>query len=166
MPADNSLKVLSSVDVNAEPIASDFVSGAHHQRFKVEWGADGAVNEVDDVFGKRLPVRTSHVTATLTATVTNGQTVQTTGSDLRGLNLIGIICPAEFDGTAITFQGSIDNTNFFPLYDATNSPVTIPMSPSRMYSVWSELYGVPYLKIVCGTAQSTSDTVFTLLLQG
>lgn len=38
-------------------IATDDIGGQKHQRVKNEWGPDGTANEVDDVDGKRLPVK-------------------------------------------------------------------------------------------------------------
>lgn len=38
-------------------IAADDVGGALHQRVKMEWGADGTVNEIDAASGKGLPVQ-------------------------------------------------------------------------------------------------------------
>ena len=38
-------------------VESDDIAGRHHQKFKVEWGADNTVNETDDATGKRFPVK-------------------------------------------------------------------------------------------------------------
>jgi len=38
-------------------IATDEIAGQKHQRVKGEWGPDGTANEIDDIDGKRLPVK-------------------------------------------------------------------------------------------------------------
>jgi hypothetical protein len=44
-------------------IATDEIDGQKHQRVKNEWGADGVANEVDDVEGKRLPIKVGSLLA-------------------------------------------------------------------------------------------------------
>lgn len=46
----------STLPATGDVVAADDISGVKHQRVKLEWGADGTVNEVDDASGKRVPV--------------------------------------------------------------------------------------------------------------
>lgn len=109
-------------------------------------------------------IETYAVAISLGATVVNGQTVQGTGSPILGYAVTGIIVPSTFDGSQITFQVSNDNNTYYTLYDVTNTQVAMTVSASRAYPLFGELSGWAYVKIVCGTAQSGSDTVFLLQL--
>jgi hypothetical protein len=161
--ADN-VAILPSVDVLAKNIATDDVGGIHYQRIKVEWGADGVANEVDDVYGKWLPTQASRRAATASLTVVSGANVSSAAVDCRGMDLVGIEVPNTFDGTTIAFQVSTDNVTFQDLYDLTNTRVLITVTASRSYPVWGETAGWSYVKLVTGSPQ-TGDTVFKLQLR-
>jgi hypothetical protein len=102
--------------------------------------------------------------SSISATVANGQTVQTSFIDCRGMDPVAIEVPSTFDGTTITFQVSSDNVTYQALYDLTNTQVSITATASRDYPLWGELSGWSFIKIVCGTAQ-TGDTVFKVQLR-
>lgn len=53
--AENFVTNLSSG--GGDTFAADDIAGVKHPRTKIEWGADNIVNEVDDVTGKRVPVK-------------------------------------------------------------------------------------------------------------
>lgn len=100
----------------------------------------------------------------LTATVSASGTT-TESIDLSGTKLIGIVVPSTFDGTEITLQGSVDNSSFFDVYDAFGTEVAITTSASRLVVFTSnDFIGLPqYIKLVCTSTQTTTDTVFTLI---
>lgn len=162
--ADNSFKALPSVDVLAEPVATDHDGTAHHQYIKAEWGPDNTYNKVDDVVGKRFPVQTARRVDFASSTVTNGTSISNAGIDCRGMDPVGIEVPSTFDGTQISFQVSPDNVTFQPLYDATNAQVVQTVAASRSYPLWGELAGWSYIKIATATPQ-TGDTVFRIQLR-
>lgn len=162
--SDNSLTILPSPDVLAEPCATDHDGTAHHQYVKMEWGPDNTYNKVDDVFGLRLPVRSYPASASATASVGIGANLSG-AVDCRGYDPVGITVPSTFDGTQINFQVSMDNSNFFPLYDSTNSIVQMTVTASRAYLLWGELYGWNYIKVNCVTAQATTSTDFVIQLR-
>ena len=106
------------------------------------------------------------VNADLTATVTVGGT--TTGAvDLGGTQLVGIFVPSTFDGTTITIQAA-------PTLGGTYVPVQNGVLSASAYTITTTagqfvpidnlaiLAGVRFIKLVCGTSQTTTDTVFTL----
>lgn len=49
--------------------ASDDIGGVKHTRVKLEWGADGVANEVDDASGKRVPVKVAEALPAGTANI-------------------------------------------------------------------------------------------------
>ncbi len=74
--------------------------------------------------------------------------------DLGAQGLVGIIMPAAFTGTAITFQGSMDNVTFTSLYNSNNSAYSITVSASRYYILWpADFLGCRSVRIVSNGAE-------------
>lgn len=98
---------------------------------------------------------------TIPATIANGQTVGIAVS--LGDNVpTGIITPAAIDGTSLTFQGSVDGTNYYPIYDTTNTQVSVTIGTSRIhYLTPANFAGLAFLKLV-GT-QSTADRAYLII---
>lgn len=69
--------VTLNLGTGGDSIAADDVAGVKHQRVKIEWGADGTVNEVDDTLTNRLPVKTP-TSATATPTSVSDTNASTT----------------------------------------------------------------------------------------
>ena len=90
---------------------------------------------------------------------------QSSYADTAGYSNMGLIVPPELDGTQISFQVSINTTTFFPLYDITNTPVVMTVAPSRAYDLPGELSAWRYISIVTLTTQTTTNTVFQLVLR-
>jgi len=103
----------------------------------------------------------------ITATVASSGT--TSGAvDLAGTDLVGIFIPSTFDGTTITFTVStaIDGT-YVAVEDGLGSAYTITTTASRYVPISNvaSLVGARYLKIVTGSTQTSTSTVFTLALR-
>lgn len=111
-----------------------------------------------------VPTAMARREAVIAMTVTSGGTL-TGNHDTLGYGLFGLVVPAEFDGTAIQFQVSHDGGTYYPLYDITNTAVQMTVAPSRAYDLPGELSAWRYLRIVCVTAQTTTNTVFQLVLR-
>jgi hypothetical protein len=97
-------------------------------------------------------------------TVTIASSGTTSGAiDLQGLGLVGIIMPAAFTGTTISFQLSNDNTTFYDVYNTDNVQLKVTVTQGRAYLLTpGDLIGVRYLKIKSGSTESGSRTI-TLL---
>jgi hypothetical protein len=95
---------------------------------------------------------------TATLTIANGQTVSD-AFDARGLSIFGLVVPAEFDGTTITFQASADGTNFFALYTDAGTQVSITVAASRALDLPAALEPWPYWKVVAGTSQTGATSI-------
>jgi hypothetical protein len=162
--SDNSITILPSPDVLAEPAATDFIGGAHHQRIIIEWGPNDTATRVDDTLANRLPVAITRRIAQVTGTILNGATVSDP-VDCRGLDLIGIEIPATITGTQFTFQVSIDGSVYQALYDIDNNAITMTVTASRTYVAFAEIMGWNYLKIVAVTTQA-ADAAFKFQLRG
>lgn len=89
----------------------------------------------------------------VTATILNGQSLSDTISNGK-TNVIGIIMPAAWTAANLTFQASIDGTNFFDLFDQAGNEVSIPAAASRYIGGLDALaFGsFNYLKIRSGTS--------------
>ncbi len=102
-------------------------------------------------------------TATVAATGTTSGAV-----DLSGTDLVGIFVPSTFDGTTITITAStaIDGT-FVAVQDGDGSTFTLTTTASRYVPVknLALISGLRYIKLVAGSTQNTTDTVFTLALR-
>lgn len=71
---------------------------------------------------------------------------------LGGATLLGIEMPAAWTAAGLTFQHSIDGTNFFDMYDSAGSEVTLVVVAAHYVFLppanWS---GIIYLKVRSGT---------------
>lgn len=94
-------------------------------------------------------------------------TTVSTEVDLTNCQLAGVHVPATFDGTTFTITvspvaGGTSNT----LKDATGTAVTYTTAASSYLGLTdaqiSQLSGARYIKIVTGTAQTTTDTILQL----
>jgi hypothetical protein len=106
--------------------------------------------------GKTLIARDAHREL---ATIANGQT-KSAAVPTYGYVVLGAVFPAELDGTAVTFEVSIDGTTFFPLYDSTGgAQVSMTVAASRAFDLPTALASWPYLKFVIGTSQTGATTI-------
>lgn len=83
-----------------------------------------------------------------------------------GKAIFGLVVPSTFDGTTITFQVSADGVTYQALYDITNTAVGMTIAASRSYDLPTQLAAWPYFKIVCGSAQTTTNTIFVVVAKG
>jgi len=111
------------------------------------------------------------LTEGLSATIASGASLSGAVA-ISYLVPVTFVIPAEFDGTAITFQGSVDGTNYFNLYDEAGTEINFPASASRIIKITnlSYFYGLEYIKVRAGTAasatnQTTTDTVLTVFVR-
>lgn len=162
MPDNVKVQAGTGNDTVSPPIATDLVGGQHYQRIKAGWGADGVWTETDDSLATRFPVNGVHE-AVITCTVTVAGTTSA-AVDLAGFRNVGLIVPSTFDGSTITF--TVSDTlagTYVSLYDITNTQVSLTIAASRAYDLPGEVCVWRFLKIVCGTAQATTNTVFLLV---
>lgn len=101
-----------------------------------------------------------------TATVAvNGTT--TDEIDLgRGQQLVGIFIPSTFDGTTLTITAAPESGGtFVTVQDGYGSTLTLTTTASRFVPIAniSLVAGLRYIKLVCGSTQTTTATVFTIV---
>lgn len=72
---------------------------------------------------------------------------------------LAIVIPASFEGTAMTFQVSPDNSTFYPLYDES-SQYSVTVAPSRHVALKRQAFdGVRYVRLVSGTTVTAARTI-------
>lgn len=81
--------------------------------------------------------------------------------DLSGATLCGLIMPAAFDGTTLTFSSSTSATGTFQnLYDANGNQISATIAASRNIALNpADFAGVRYLKIISNSAESAERTI-------
>lgn len=89
--------------------------------------------------------------------------------DLSDSDLVGIIAPATFDGTTITFTGATTSGGtFYPVAasNAASTAYTVTTTASIITPIDYKIFaGVRYIKAVCGSSQTTTGTDLVLLLR-
>lgn len=105
-------------------------------------------------------------------TILTGDSLCDDQVSLQGMLLVGIVVPATFDGTKLTFQvGADPGATFYNFYkdDGTEFQMTVAAS-SHVRVIPEDFAGVFYLRVRAGTSgapsvQSGSDTILTLVLR-
>lgn len=77
----------------------------------------------------------------------------------RGYDKGGFQIPAAFTGVAMTFQASNDGETFTPLFNLSNTLISITVAVNRAYPLPSELAGFGYFKFVSGTAEGAERSI-------
>lgn len=99
------------------------------------------------------------------ATILDGQTK----SDLvqtKNNVVTGIVTPAVFDGTSLTFEVSLskDNPVYYPLKNSDGTPYTITLNASEAATVIPQfMAGWTYFRLVSDAAQSGNDAEISIV---
>jgi hypothetical protein len=95
--------------------------------------------------------------------IANGQQ-ESAALNCGGIVLVGILFPAAFTGTAVTFEVSnkIDGT-YVPLYNSAGL-VSYTIAQGRFYAIDpKDFYGVNFLKIKSGSAEGAARALICSL---
>jgi hypothetical protein len=86
--------------------------------------------------------------------------------DTQGGSLVGLVMPAAFTGSSVTFQVSPDNVTFSDYYDTDGNAVTVQVGASRYIGiVRDDFANARYIKIVSGSTEAAERTI-TLSVRG
>jgi hypothetical protein len=101
----------------------------------------------------------------VTVTIANGATVSD-AADFHSSCFSGIVLPAAFTGTALTFQVSHDGVTYQGLYNPAGNAVSLTVagaSPARTYSfsadIAFELSHWRWVKVVSNAAEGADRSV-------
>ena len=98
-------------------------------------------------------------------TISSGGT-KSNALDVGGHGLVGMIMPAAFTGTSVTFEGSWDGTNFFPIYNTDGTQFSATVSTSRLIAFApSDFVSCRLVKIVSSSTEG-ADRVINLIIRG
>jgi hypothetical protein len=112
---------------------------------------------------------TPNLQSSKTVTVANGASLSGSSGLLEGAQrLLGIITDSAWDTNAVTFQGSVDGTNFFNLYKEGTEYSLAGVVASTYQALDPVVFlGVRAVKVRSGTAAAavnqTGDAVITLV---
>ena len=97
----------------------------------------------------------------ITVTIANGATESSAGA-LGGTALLGMVLPAEFDGTSMTFKVSTDGVTYQTFKNLAGVTATAIVAESNSYGIVANDFAAwRFIKLVAGTAQ-TGNTIITL----
>lgn len=95
----------------------------------------------------------------VTATIANSATVSNAVT-LDAATITGIVMPAAFTGTTLTFQVSADGSTYVALYDSTGTLESMTVAVSCGYSLNPAVFaGWPYMKVVSGSTEGGSRAI-------
>lgn len=104
------------------------------------------------------------ITETITVDIPNGQSASSV-VDMQDFSMVGLIIPIAFTGTTITFNGSHDNINFYPLYNTAGTQLSITVGPDRWVEFSpGDFAGVRFLSFVTGSLQA-QNTILTVVVR-
>lgn len=96
---------------------------------------------------------------TVTVTIANGQTVSS-AADLRGALLTAIIFPGTFTGATVSFQASVDGTNYYDVTDDAGSAVSATATDGDYVPIThTDFLGANHIKVVSAGAEGGDRTV-------
>ena len=82
--------------------------------------------------------------------------------DVQGYDVVAIQQPADCEGTAWTFQGSVDGINFAEIRDNAGNVLTVTKQAATADCIMlgtKEIRGLKSLKLVAGSAQNADITI-------
>src|SRR5262249_33926456 len=91
--------------------------------------------------------------------------------DLTQYSLVGLVMPSGWTAANVTFQGSVDNTNYFDLYDS-GAEVNLGAAAASRYLLLNPatFAGLRYVNVRSGTGGTPvtqgDDRVLRLVLRG
>lgn len=80
--------------------------------------------------------------------------------ETNGMSLCGILIPATFTSTALTFQAALEADGpFFPIKNKSGAVSYTVAEGEYMAIDPSDFYGVQFLQIVCGSDEAAARTL-------
>lgn len=104
-----------------------------------------------------------------TVTITNGTSLSNAAL-LQKYRLVGILMPATWTAAAMTFQVSVDGTNFFDLYDSSGAEVSYTVVQGHyVFTTPANWAGIRFLKVRSGTGGAAvsqgGDRIVSLIVR-
>lgn len=108
-----------------------------------------------------LPGCPGQLNPSIPVTIGSGQTTSSI-INCGGATLCGILFPPAFTGTEITFEASVDGTNFYPVHNTyAGTPLQYIVDQGTYCAIAPEdFYGINFLKIVSGSSEAALRTLY------
>lgn len=91
-----------------------------------------------------------------------------TGTTSTGLSMtrnrvpVAILTPAALTGTSMTFQASLDGTNFYDLYNGSTQ-YSVTVAASRYIALNPDVFqGVAFIRLVSGSSEAASRDIYVI----
>lgn len=95
-----------------------------------------------------------------TVTIAAGASLSGSSGDLEGRRVIGYITASTWDTQTVSFQGSLDGTNWFNLYYEATEYTQAAVTASTFHAVNPAVFWpVRYVKVRSGTAAAAVNQV-------
>lgn len=107
-----------------------------------------------------------NLAGSLQASIANGQQESSVIPCGGGLSLCGVLLPAAFTGTALTFEAcDTSDGTFVPIYTSTSgTALSYTVAQGGYYAIDpKDFYGVQFLKIKSGSAEAAARTLIVSL---
>ena len=95
-------------------------------------------------------------------TIANGGTTSTSITMERNRVPVALLTPSGLTGTSMTFQASVDGTNFYDLYNGS-SAYSLTVGASRYVALNPDVFqGVFYVRVISGSAEAAARTLYII----
>jgi len=97
------------------------------------------------------------------AVIASGQTKSNQVYTGFQTSVVGIVTPAELTGTTFTFEGTLDDSTFVPVY-SEGSQYSVTVGTSRYIALDVAVFcGLQSIKIVSGSSEAAERTIQVVL---
>lgn len=114
-------------------------------------------------------METKYYTDTKNVVIANGAAVSNS-TELGAFRSFSIQMPAAWTAASLTFQGSIDGTTFYDVYDIAGNELVVTAAASRIIVDIPELSTLRYLKVRSGTTGTPvnqgAERTLTIICKG
>jgi hypothetical protein len=91
-------------------------------------------------------------------TIANAAQLSSAVENKHGFDM-GVVVPAAFTGTALTFEVSADGVTYQPLYGTDGNAVSLTVAQGRSYVLPSSINPWPHFKVKSGSAEGAARTL-------
>jgi hypothetical protein len=96
------------------------------------------------------------------ARIANGQQLSDAIENKYGRDT-GVVVPAAFTGTALTFEVSADGVTFQPLHGTDGNAVSLTVAQGRSYPLPSAVLPWPHFKMKSGSVEAGARTLVVVI---
>ena len=88
---------------------------------------------------------------------------------IDGVLVVGLVAPSAWDGGNVSFEGSIDGTNYYTVLDQGGSAVLVTVTADRIHTfdgaTISKFMGLTHVKCVAAASAVGADRTIDLIIR-